>query len=555
MKSCSYSSKHHSGEVLKPATLSSKPLTCRITRSASNHRWLSALKYFVPSLLLAITSTLVAAEFRAPAYSELWGRQGEKWISGGRLPDFSYAGYQRGEQLLPELPQTANVKDFGAVGDGIADDTKAIQAAIAATLSGAVFVPPGRYRITDHLRIEKNGLVLRGAGLDQSVLWFPRGLDEIHPRKGRTSDGSPASGYSFDGAFVTLQGDYQAKPLAKIVAVARRGECEVEVDRATGLAVGQSVLVVVKEAKDQSLKTYLYGGDPGDIRRGKLLDTKMLMRIVAVKGNRVEFHRSLRFETRAVWQPEIRGFRPTVTESGIEELGFEFPRTKYRGHFKENGANAIELRQVYNCWVRNVAIRNGDLGINIVACGNTVEGVVILADSYRGLAADGGVEWTGHHAIQCKNAEDNLITRFDVRASYVHDLTVEHASGNVFTSGRGVDLNFDHHKDTPYENLFTEIDCGRGSRVWRCGGGASLGRQSAGWETFWNIRAGRPIELPPKGWGPNSMNLVGLTTKPGSISVLESNASWFEAVSPEQLEPANLYAAQLARRIILKPKP
>src|SRR6185295_7662245 len=104
-----------------------------------------------------------------------------------RLPDFSYAGYHRGEQPLPVISQTANVKDFGARGDGIADDTKAINAAIAATKSGAVFVPPGRYLISDYIRIGKSGVVLRGAGADKSVLWFPRGLDEVHPREGRTS--------------------------------------------------------------------------------------------------------------------------------------------------------------------------------------------------------------------------------------------------------------------------------------------------------------------------------------------------------------------------------
>jgi hypothetical protein len=501
---------------------------------------------FFSALLVALLAP-VAARAATPAYSELWGERGEKWSASGQLPDYSHAGYHRDERPLPEVAQTANVKDFGAVGDGVADDTKAINAAIAATKTGAVFVPPGRYLITGYVLIEKSGVVLRGAGADRSVLWFPRGLDEVHPRQGRTSTGSPASGYSFGGAFVRLQGDYQAKPLAKITAVARRGDREVEVDRAAGIVVEQTVLLVLREARDHSLKTYLYNEDPGDIARGKQRDTKMLMRVTAVTGDRVQFDRPLRFETRAAWQPEIRSFRPTVTESGIEGLGFEFPPSKYRGHFKENGANAIELRSVHHCWVRDVAIRNGDIALNVVACGNTIDGVVITADPGRGTADGGVAECTGHHGIQCKGAEDNLVTRFDFRTSYVHDLSVEHASGNVFSRGRGVDLNFDHHKDTPYENLFTEIDCGRGTRVWRCGGGASIGRQSAGWETFWNIRAARPIEPPPKGWGPVTMSFVGLATK--NRSALDAQAPWFEAVPPEQLQPANLHAAQLERRV------
>ncbi len=502
-------------------------------------------------MFLAFAAARSAPPTRVPATSLLWGEHGEKWDAAGRLPDFSYAGYHRGETPIPDVPQVAGVKDFGAIGDGVADDTKAIQAAIDATKRGAVFVPPGRYKISDYLRIEKSGVVLRGAGPTESVLWFPRGLDEVHPRAGRTSTGSAASGYSFDGAFVTVQGDYQATTLAKIVATARRGEREVQVDHAAGLAVGQAVLVALRETREHSLKTFLYSGDPGDIRQGKQLDTKMLLRITAVSGDRVQFDRALRFDTRAEWQPEIRRFAPTVTESGIEELGFEFPATKYGGHFKENGANAIELRQVHDCWVRHVAIRNGDISINVVACGNTIDGVTITAEASRGTR-EAGIDCTGHHGIQCKSAEDNFVTNFDFRTSYVHDLSVEHASGNVFAHGRGDDLCFDHHKDSPYENLYTDIDCGRGNRVWRCGGGASLGRQSAGWETFWNITAAQPIAPPPKGWGPSTMNFVGLkTTAPATV---EAAGTWWETAPASDLTPRDLHAAQLQRRLA-RPQP
>ena len=54
-----------------------------------------------------------------------------------------------------KLKDTVSVKDFGAVGDGIADDTAAIQVAVTAAISlrKAIFFPSGTYLVTDTINL------------------------------------------------------------------------------------------------------------------------------------------------------------------------------------------------------------------------------------------------------------------------------------------------------------------------------------------------------------------------------------------------------------------
>jgi hypothetical protein len=59
-----------------------------------------------------------------------------------------------------------NVRSFGAVGDGIANDTTKIQAAINALPAGGgtIYFPPGSYKITATLAMPDKGMIIRGSG-------------------------------------------------------------------------------------------------------------------------------------------------------------------------------------------------------------------------------------------------------------------------------------------------------------------------------------------------------------------------------------------------------
>ena len=83
-----------------------------------------------------------------------------------------------------------NVKDFGAVGDGVHDDTQAIQAAINSLPSGGtVYLPQGSYVISSALTITQSGLTLRGQNIVSTSLQLVgniNGIEVLGPVTGTT---------------------------------------------------------------------------------------------------------------------------------------------------------------------------------------------------------------------------------------------------------------------------------------------------------------------------------------------------------------------------------
>jgi len=88
---------------------------------------------------------------------------------GNRVPDYSYAGYQRGGVRLPIVPVSSTIEPDT---DG-QDDTARIQAAIDKLsqapmgedgFRGALLFKGGEYNIAGSLKIDASGVVLRGEG-------------------------------------------------------------------------------------------------------------------------------------------------------------------------------------------------------------------------------------------------------------------------------------------------------------------------------------------------------------------------------------------------------
>lgn len=94
-----------------------------------------------------------------------------------------------------------NVHDFGAVGDGVTDDTAAIQTAIDTAITAKaslVYLPPGTYKISAALSITTNNIqfTLKGAGI---------GVTSI-TQSAVASDGISATGYLLSIENLTVTG-------------------------------------------------------------------------------------------------------------------------------------------------------------------------------------------------------------------------------------------------------------------------------------------------------------------------------------------------------------
>lgn len=75
-----------------------------------------------------------------------------------------------------------SVKDRGAVGDGLTDDTAAIKAAISllkAAGGGVLIFPPGTYLVGEDLEVTFNGLKMLGFGINVSILKLTSATDHL----------------------------------------------------------------------------------------------------------------------------------------------------------------------------------------------------------------------------------------------------------------------------------------------------------------------------------------------------------------------------------------
>ncbi len=446
------------------------------------------------------------------------------------LPNNSFAGYMRGEAPVPDAPAVVDVTDFGAVADdGLADDAAFRDAVEAAWLAGggAITVPSGIFDFDEPVWLFRSGVVLRGAGRDQTFLRFNQPLvtsvldtDPVGTNDWSWTGGQVWIGPRDDVIMVQLgpkwlapeirdadQGyssssnpwEYwrQGPVLASVTALSERGDWTVTVDDASELAAGDFVLVTYENNLDQGLLREIGQSTPFDTWDGfgdwfddSYPRWQWTVEIAAVDGNTVTLRQPLRVATRSEYAVQIRRHGPYVEQVGLEDLGillFGDPQ----GEPYDDGWNGVFFNRAYNCWVRNVEVVNGSNGIHVSAAKN-----VSVLDTK--VTSSG---WMHHPYTNRCMSHDVLYENFEIDITEdskggTHGINTEFfTTGNVWSRGTMNRGTLDTHRGMPFDFVRTEITL-RNEKNSNPGGSSKAGPYSGRRGVHWNIAVNGTDRLP-----------------------------------------------------------
>lgn len=495
-----------------------------------------------------------------------------------QIPNVSYAGYRRGESPIPSKQEPLfNVKDHGAMGDGLADDTAAFHSAIEEAGrcgGGVVYAPAGTYMLSEVLWIHHSHVVLRGAGTENTTLYFSEPLERAYR--------APLSGeWSWTGGLVWFipeilrrdletshwawgsnEGWTDTRLLTEVRGGASRGATRVRVKDSRGFTAGDHVLLVMNNIADASLLNHMcgdlpqgsydWGGNASSLHRQPNYQTfRWPVQVKSVRHGSIELAQPLRLDLRQVWRPRFESLGSHIEESGIEDLRIQMRPAEPRPHNQDMGFNGPHFQASLNCWARNVVVRDSDNGFGLSSSKN----VTLTNVSVEGRAR--------HHPFICREqSHDNLVERFRISApttplpagSLTHGINVEgYSSGNVWCDGR-MDGTFDSHRRLPFDNVRTKITV-RNSGV--VGGAKKAGPHWGARFCHWNVIVtnGRSYAIRLETHAPYSA-MVGIQgTNKESQQKLEFTGDLHTVIDALGVapEPDNLYEAQLAHRLTRSP--
>jgi hypothetical protein len=212
-------------------------------------------------------------------------------IPADYLANWQDAGIDGG---IPDYNVAINATDaaYGATGDGISDDTAALQSAIDACPEGsAVYLPDGTYLLTDTLTINK-GIVLRGESMLGTVLKM---------------------NHSGHGIYIGTYANSSAELPLSVNAPRGTSTLQLSSIDSNKFVVGR--IVELKQDNDPSIYQIGYKGYEAWTDR----QTGMTNEITAVNGTQVTLKHPLLKDYNLTYSPKLRA-QSSVDNAGVETL-------------------------------------------------------------------------------------------------------------------------------------------------------------------------------------------------------------------------------------------
>ncbi len=394
------------------------------------------------------------------------------------VPDVSYAGYAYGEADLPSPDGPlfdVRTAPYGAAGDGRTDDTAAIRRALAAVgpKGGVVYLPAGTYLLSDVLFVRSSHTILRGESRENTRLVFQRPLGEIFSTRSSSSRGN-MSHWLWEGGLIWMtpfaatenaalpvsrlrqERWEQGKLVGAIEGSHTRGTRVLTIDRFADVAPGATVVVEIFTPSKLDFDDKMTGG-AGWIGRfaegaapfqhqGHAL--RWPVEVASVDGKQITLRQPLRFDLPRSWRPTLRAVGRTIEHSGVERLTIvTAPNPEQKGNGRTDGWNAVYFENALHGFLRDVTIRDAQIGILASAVKNMTfrDFSLVSAGPWRALG----------EGIVLRRVHDVLIERFDIDPRGWAGVKIPNPStGVVLSKGR---LPLKKVVGFPYDTVFTEV--------------------------------------------------------------------------------------------------
>jgi hypothetical protein len=521
------------------------------------------------------------------------------------IQDFSYAGYHRGERIIPWVQGPIfDVTDYDADASGASDSTLAIQAAInaaAAAGGGVVYLPAGEYRISRRpgesyaLVIRSSNLVLRGAGTERTFIINT----SYEMRQAQAILVAPSGGSNWTSSRsqpINITQDYTG-PTKTIRIANTRG-----FEAGEWIAVQNRFTDQVSENGSfvEDVNMHLSSSNPNWLGQGQNLGGTIDYRMITVVD---EENNTLTLDAPTRWfllqrdNARVYYVDPHLEEVGLEGFSIGNLRHSSTGNFADSAYNTtsspaydvhgsylINLTRVANSWVRDVHSFNPGNNNTIHMLSNglvldwsravTLERVHMQRTQYGGgggngymirlnsvneiLVQDCLVAYCRHGFVMWRMQNSGNV----IRNSYDGVTGVQFSNaGNIQgTGGRGSD----HHGLLSHSNLFERntMDTSFLEAAFRgTSGGAIPHAQTSSQVLFWNQiglsyhpsypyiihsqQAGRGYVIGTQGTAPNVRTTPRISGSGHFTDPVDRTEGIGES---ENLYPQSIYEDQVMKR-------